>query len=69
MSEKRSPDRKAIILLAAVVLVCLTLWVARGASLLSGANPTPAETRAAHGDPDAAKGATTTTTADQPPGK
>jgi hypothetical protein len=69
MSEQRTSGRKAIILLAAVVLVCLTLWVARGASVLSGANPTPAETTAAHGDSDAAKGVTTTTPADQPPGK
>jgi|GEM_PF-6138548 len=69
MSEQRTSGRKAIVLLAAVVLVCLTLWVARGASILSGANPTPAETKAAHGDADAATGTTTTTTADQQPGK
>jgi hypothetical protein len=71
MSEQPNPGRKAIVLLAAVVLVCLTLWVARGASILSGASPavSPAETKAADSDTDAGKGVTTTTTADQPPGK
>jgi hypothetical protein len=61
--SQRTPERKAITLLAAVVLFSLSLWLARGAVVISGENPTftPVETRAPHGDPDAAK--TTTTTA------
>ena len=46
-----SPDRKAVALLAAVVLVCLSLWIARGATIISGTKSTPtfAETRTPHG--------------------
>jgi hypothetical protein len=38
--NERSPERKAVTLLAAVIIVCLALYVSRGATVISGTKST-----------------------------